>query len=154
MPLYSGGLSAAAYDAIVVGAGVNGLTCAAYLARGGMSVLVLEARDTIGGMAELANTVGRLSPVVARELDSGRLARAPVDDDQSVALRHFLDQRCIISVRRERCAPHRLLLGEVLRRKLLRRDVSGGGNDDRGGCGEQRAHHEDPQSPVTLHAQV
>jgi phytoene dehydrogenase-like protein len=56
------------YDAIVVGAGVNGLTCAAYLARAGRTVLVLEARDKVGGMAELANTVGRLSPVVAREL--------------------------------------------------------------------------------------
>jgi phytoene dehydrogenase-like protein len=56
------------YDAIVVGGGHNGLTCAAYLGRAGLSVLVLEARDTLGGMAHLALTVGRLSPVVAREL--------------------------------------------------------------------------------------
>ncbi|HEY5488757.1 MAG TPA: NAD(P)/FAD-dependent oxidoreductase, partial [Candidatus Limnocylindrales bacterium] len=56
------------YDAIVVGGGHNGLTCAAYLGRAGMSVLVLEARERVGGMAELASTVGRLSPVVAREL--------------------------------------------------------------------------------------
>jgi phytoene dehydrogenase-like protein len=33
-----------------------------------MSVLVLEARERIGGMAELSLTVGRLSPIVAREL--------------------------------------------------------------------------------------
>ena len=37
------------YDAIVVGAGHNGLTAAAYLARGGLSTLVLERREIIGG---------------------------------------------------------------------------------------------------------
>lgn len=68
------------YDALVVGAGHNGLVCAAYLARGGLSVLVLEARDSVGGMAgtsellkgvrvpTLAHTAGRLRPSVARDL--------------------------------------------------------------------------------------
>jgi phytoene dehydrogenase-like protein len=37
------------YDAIVVGAGHNGLTCAAYLARAGLDVCVLERRDIVGG---------------------------------------------------------------------------------------------------------
>lgn len=37
------------YDAIIVGAGHNGLTCAAYLARAGLKTLVLERRDVIGG---------------------------------------------------------------------------------------------------------
>src|ERR1700683_2282666 len=37
------------YDAIVVGAGHNGLTAAAYLARGGLSTLVLERREIVGG---------------------------------------------------------------------------------------------------------
>ena len=38
-------------DAIVVGGGHNGLACAAYLARAGQDVLVLERRDVLGGAA-------------------------------------------------------------------------------------------------------
>ena len=68
------------YDAVVVGGGHNGLVTAAYLARAGRRVLVLEARDHVGGAAEtadlggvrvprLADTVGRLRPSVVRDLD-------------------------------------------------------------------------------------
>ena len=39
------------YDAIIVGGGHNGLTCAAYLAKAGRSVLVLEKRHVLGGAA-------------------------------------------------------------------------------------------------------
>ena len=39
------------YDAIVVGGGHNGLTCAAYLAKAGRRVLVLERRSVLGGAA-------------------------------------------------------------------------------------------------------
>jgi phytoene dehydrogenase-like protein len=39
------------YDAIVIGAGHNGLVCAFYLARAGMKVLVLERRHIVGGAA-------------------------------------------------------------------------------------------------------
>ena len=39
------------YDAIIAGAGHNGLTTAAYLARAGMRVLVVEKNDWIGGAA-------------------------------------------------------------------------------------------------------
>ncbi|MEE4279791.1 MAG: NAD(P)/FAD-dependent oxidoreductase [Halieaceae bacterium] len=38
-------------DVIVIGAGHNGLVCAAYLAKAGLSVRVLEARPVIGGAA-------------------------------------------------------------------------------------------------------
>ncbi len=39
------------YDAIIIGAGHNGLICANYLAKSGKSVLVLEANATVGGAA-------------------------------------------------------------------------------------------------------
>lgn len=38
-----------AYDAIIVGGGHNGLVCAAYLAKAGLDVLVLERRSRVGG---------------------------------------------------------------------------------------------------------
>ena len=39
------------YDAIVIGGGHNGLTNAAYLAKAGKKVLVLERRHLVGGAA-------------------------------------------------------------------------------------------------------
>lgn len=45
------------YDAVVIGAGHNGLTCGAYLARAGLKTLVLERRDVIGGAAVSEETV-------------------------------------------------------------------------------------------------
>jgi phytoene dehydrogenase-like protein len=44
-------MSAAEYDAIIIGGGHNGLTCGAYLAKAGKKVLVLERRGVIGGAA-------------------------------------------------------------------------------------------------------
>src|SRR5437763_10937444 len=41
----------ARYDSIIVGGGHNGLVTAAYLARAGRSVLVLERRELLGGCA-------------------------------------------------------------------------------------------------------
>jgi len=67
------------YDSIVVGAGHNGLVCAAYLAKAGQRVLVLEAADSPGGLATsrefhpgfraaIAHTVSHFSQKVARDL--------------------------------------------------------------------------------------
>jgi phytoene dehydrogenase-like protein len=45
-------------EVIVVGAGHNGLVCAAYLARAGLRVALLEARDSVGGCASTVDAVG------------------------------------------------------------------------------------------------
>jgi phytoene dehydrogenase-like protein len=39
------------FDVIIIGGGHNGLVTAAYLARAGRKVLVLEARELLGGCA-------------------------------------------------------------------------------------------------------
>jgi phytoene dehydrogenase-like protein len=76
-------LAARDWDAVVVGGGHNGLTAAAYLARAGQSVLVLERRERLGGACTLeqpfederflvspcAYVVGLLDDLVVRELD-------------------------------------------------------------------------------------
>ncbi|XP_038971634.1 pyridine nucleotide-disulfide oxidoreductase domain-containing protein 2 [Phoenix dactylifera] len=72
------------WDAVVVGGGHNGLTAAAYLARSGLSVAVLEKRHLVGGAAVTEEIVpgfrfsrcsylqSLLRPSVIRELELGR----------------------------------------------------------------------------------
>ena len=74
-------------DVIVIGAGHNGLISAALLAKAGHSVLVLERRDGVGGMAitrefepgfhapTLTHAIGPLAPEVTRAMKSLRLDR-------------------------------------------------------------------------------
>lgn len=81
------------YDAIVIGGGHNGLTCAAYLARAGRKTLVLERRHVLGGAAVTEEVfpgfkfsvcsyvVSLLRPEIIRELDlpSHGLELLPLD---------------------------------------------------------------------------
>jgi phytoene dehydrogenase-like protein len=45
-------------EIVVIGGGHNGLTCAAYLALAGREVMVLEARDEVGGCASTVDAIG------------------------------------------------------------------------------------------------
>jgi phytoene dehydrogenase-like protein len=108
-------LAAKRWDALIVGAGHNGLTCAAYLARAGKRVLVLESRERIGGactieepfpgvrMSPCAYLAGLLHPLVVEELDLPSLGFTwtpavnglfiPFEDGSSVQL-YEDDEQC------------------------------------------------------------
>jgi len=69
------------YEAIVIGAGHNGLTCACYLARSGVKVLVLEQYHTVGGMTitEEITLPGFHSDLHAFGYQFGNLSPAPTE---------------------------------------------------------------------------
>lgn len=69
------------YDVVIIGGGHNGLTCATYLAKAGLKVVVLERRNIVGGAAVTEEfhpgfrnsvasyTVSLLNPKVIADLD-------------------------------------------------------------------------------------
>ena len=94
-PATVGDITGERWDAIVIGGGHNGLAAAAYLARAGMQVLVLERRDRLGGAATVeemwpgyhispcAYLAGLLHPRVIDDLDLRRhgFAVTTIDPD-------------------------------------------------------------------------
>ncbi len=138
-PPRSAELARGKWDALIVGAGHNGLTCAAYLARAGKRVLVLESRERIGGactleepwpgvrMSPCAYLAGLLHPLVIEELNLPALGYSwtpainglfiPFEDGSSIQL-YEDDEQCEAEV--ARFAPCDLqgwrAMSEVIRR--------------------------------------
>ena len=114
-------LSRKPWDVVIVGGGHNGLTCAAYLARAGKQVLVLEKRDRVGGACTIeepwpgirvspcAYLAGLLHPLVVEELDLPALGFSwfpainglflPFEDGTSVQL-YEDDEQCEAEIAR------------------------------------------------------
>ncbi|MGO9135369.1 MAG: phytoene desaturase family protein [Methylovirgula sp.] len=77
-------MSAATYDALIIGGGHNGLVCGFYLSAAGLKTLILERREQVGGAAvteefhpgfrnSLASyTVSLLNPKIIRDLELAR----------------------------------------------------------------------------------
>ncbi len=91
-------MTAPKYDAIVIGAGANGLTAATALGKAGLRVLLLERGKTAGGQggvvefapgfkaAPLGSDPGWVPPAVARTLRLDTLDRVAADTPVSVAV--------------------------------------------------------------------
>jgi phytoene dehydrogenase-like protein len=143
LPAPLGELAARDWDVIVVGGGHNGLTAAAYLARAGRSVLVLEHNERLGGACTLeqpfpdrrylvspcAYVVGLLDGLVVRELELGRHGYTvlmadpnlwcPLPDGTSVAI--FLDRARTVAHLRENGFSERDIRGLIAYNELFER---------------------------------
>jgi len=97
------------YDVVVIGAGHNGLTCAGYLARAGLKVLVLERRHRVGGLsteyeffpgytASIPNSPGSLEPKVVADLELEKFGLSFNPPDPSLVV-PFPDGRAMVAWR-------------------------------------------------------
>ncbi|WP_418595808.1 phytoene desaturase family protein [Ponticoccus sp. (in: a-proteobacteria)] len=94
------------YDAIVVGGGHNGLTCAAYMAKAGAKVCVLEQRAFVGGasvtrevfpghkVSVAAYWMSMLQPKIMRDLELRRRGVEPIPTPPT--LHPFADGRSVV----------------------------------------------------------
>jgi phytoene dehydrogenase-like protein len=97
----------AAYDAIVVGAGHNGLIAGAYLAKAGLRTLILERRKVVGGacvteeihpgfrVSTLSYTCGLLRPEIKEDLQLAKFGLEEHVHDPAMFL-PFPDRRYIL----------------------------------------------------------
>src|SRR5215510_3012194 len=95
------------YDAIIIGAGHNGLVTAAYLARSGRRVLVLERRNVVGGacvteetwpgfkVSTAAYVTSLLRPEIIRDLALSRHGLEVLPRSPS-SFTPFPDGRCLL----------------------------------------------------------
>jgi phytoene dehydrogenase-like protein len=139
LPLSIRELASTTWDAVIIGAGHNGLACAAYLAKAGQRVLVIESRERVGGactieepfpgvrMSPCAYLAGLLHPAVIEELELPRRGYnwtpavnglfVPFLDGSSIQLWDD-DERCTAEVRA--LAPNDVAgwqrMGDVIRR--------------------------------------
>ncbi len=97
------------YDAVVIGAGHNGLTCAGYLAAAGLKTLVLERRAKVGGLAtdfeffpgyhaSMPNSPGSLEPKVVADLELNKFGLKFIPPDPSLVV-PFPDGRAMVAWR-------------------------------------------------------
>lgn len=116
------------YDVVLIGGGHNGLTCAAYLARAGLRVLVCERRHIVGGpcaeyeyfpgyRASITNSPGSLEPRVVADLELERHGLTFTHPDPTLMF-PFPDGRAFVGWR------DRAQVAEQIRR-FSPRDVDG-----------------------------